>query len=106
MKSALSKADTEAEQIVERMCSVRNAGYDHVVALQGEAKRLIDWKEYARAKPILTTLPGFSEGIGGARKLSDLPAAARNYIDFIQKYTGVPASIVSVGPDREQTMMV
>ena len=64
MKAALCKVNTEAEQIVERMCSVRNAGYDHVVALQGEAKRLIDWKEYARAKPILfvaaASLLGFS----------------------------------------------
>ena len=67
---------------------------------------LPDGADLARAKPVLTTLPGFSEGIGGARNISDLPTAARNYIDFIQKYTGVPAAIVSVGPDREQTMMV
>ena len=64
MKAALSKAYTEAQEIVERMCSVRNVGYDHVVALQGEAKRLIDWKEYVRAKPILfvavASLLGFS----------------------------------------------
>ena len=64
MKAVQSKAETEAEQIVERMCSVRKAGYDHIVALQGDAKRLIDWKEYVRAKPILfvaaASLLGFS----------------------------------------------
>jgi adenylosuccinate synthase len=44
--------------------------------------------------------------VGAAKQLSDLPTAARKYIDFIQNHTGVPMAIVSVGPDREQTMMV
>jgi adenylosuccinate synthase len=67
---------------------------------------LPDGADLARAKPVFTTLPGFPEAVGTARKLSDLPAAARKYIDFIQNHTGVPMAIVSVGPDREQTMMV
>lgn len=67
---------------------------------------LPDGADLARVKPVFQTLPGFKESVGQARKLSDLPAAARNYIDFIQNYTNVPMSIVSVGPDREQTMMV
>jgi adenylosuccinate synthase len=67
---------------------------------------LPDGADLARAKPVFTTLPGFPEAVGTARKLSDLPAAARKYIDFIQNHTGVSMAIVSVGPDREQTMMV
>jgi hypothetical protein len=72
MKSVLSKADTQAEQIAERMCSVRNAGYDHVVALQGEAKRLVDWKEYVRAKPILFVAGASLLGFSLVRKATQL----------------------------------
>jgi adenylosuccinate synthase len=67
---------------------------------------LPDGADLARAKPVFTKVPGWKEPIGTARKLSDLPAAARNYVDFIQKYTGVPMAVVSVGPDREQTMIL
>jgi adenylosuccinate synthase len=67
---------------------------------------LPDGADLARAKPVFQSLPGFKEPIGQARKISDLPAAARNYIDFIQNYTKTPMAVVSVGPDREQTMIL
>ncbi|MBL8096165.1 MAG: adenylosuccinate synthase [Anaerolineales bacterium] len=47
-------------------------------------------------------LPGWSEDVGGARQSSDLPAAARAYIERISALTGVPVSLVSVGPERSQ----
>ena len=72
MKAALSKAEAEAEQIVERMRSVRAEGYDHVVALQSEAKRLVDWKEYARAKPILFVAAASLLGFGLVRKTAQV----------------------------------
>jgi adenylosuccinate synthase len=65
-----------------------------------------DGADLARAKPVFTTLPGFKEPVGTARSLSDLPPAARAYMDFIVKHTGVPMAVVSVGPDREQTMIL
>jgi adenylosuccinate synthase len=65
-----------------------------------------DGADLARAKPVFTTLPGFKEPVGHARSLSDLPANARAYLDFIVKHTGVPMAVVSVGPDREQTMIL
>jgi adenylosuccinate synthase len=65
-----------------------------------------DGADLARAKPVFTTLPGFKEPVGTARSLSDLPPAARTYLDFIVKHTGVPMAVVSVGPDREQTMIL
>jgi adenylosuccinate synthase len=67
---------------------------------------LPDAGELARVKPVFTTMPGWSEPIGECRRISDLPGAARKYIDFIQEFTGVAMSIVSVGPDREQTMVL
>jgi adenylosuccinate synthase len=52
--------------------------------------------------PSYTELPGWHEDIGAARRLSDLPRAARAYIEQIQSLTGVPVSHVSVGPERSQ----
>jgi adenylosuccinate synthase len=63
-----------------------------------------DALDLASVEPVYTTLPGFSEEVSGAKKLSDLPAAARAYIDFIAETVGVPIDIVSVGPGREQTI--
>lgn len=61
------------------------------------------WK-LERAKPIYETLPGWSEDITGCRSPGDLPAAARRYVDRIAELVGKPVSMVSVGPDREQTI--
>jgi adenylosuccinate synthase len=57
-----------------------------------------------RCKPVYETIPGWTEDITTARKLSDLPAAARRYIDRVGELVGLPVSVVSVGPDREQTI--
>jgi len=47
-------------------------------------------------------LPGWQEDITGARSLEDLPQAARDYLDFISDFVGVPIVLVGVGPGREQ----
>ena len=59
-----------------------------------------------RCRPVYETLPGWSEDITGARSWSDLPAAARDYVQFLGKQVGAPVSIVSVGPDRSATLRV
>jgi adenylosuccinate synthase len=58
-----------------------------------------------RCKPVYETLPGWGKDISGCRKLADLPAAARKYVDRLSQLHGLPVKIVSVGPDREQTIM-
>jgi len=60
----------------------------------------------ARCKPIYKEMPGWSEDISGARELSDLPPEARAYLKEIEEITSVPISLVSVGPAREQTIIV
>lgn len=55
-------------------------------------------------KPVYETLPGWQEDISGVRSLEELPAAARSYIDRISELVGVPVEMVSVGPDRAQTI--
>ena len=57
-----------------------------------------------RAKPIYETLPGWKADVTAIRKLADLPAGARKYLDRISELVGRPVEVVSVGPDRVQTM--
>jgi adenylosuccinate synthase len=57
-------------------------------------------------EPVYETLPGWSEDVSTCRKLADLPAAARRYVDRISELAGLPVSVVSVGPDREQTILL
>jgi adenylosuccinate synthase len=59
-----------------------------------------------RCKPVFETLPGWKRDVSGARRLADLPAAARRYVDRLGELLGLPVTIVSVGPDREQTIVV
>jgi adenylosuccinate synthase len=65
-----------------------------------------DLNRQARCTPVYETLPGWSADISTARRLEDLPAATRAYIDRIGELTGVPVQIVSVGPGRDQTIVV
>ena len=52
----------------------------------------------------LTELPGWKEDLGECRTLSDLPEAAREYLDFIAEHVGAPVTLIGVGPGREQVI--
>jgi len=60
----------------------------------------------ADCEPIYETLPGWTEEIGDLRRLEDLPHNARTYLERIARLTETPLAIVSVGPGRDQTIMV
>jgi len=62
--------------------------------------------DFHHAKPIYEYLPGWSEDISKARKLSDLPINAQGYIKFLEKISGSPISAIGVGPGREETILV
>ncbi|GAB7388519.1 adenylosuccinate synthase [Bacillaceae bacterium] len=57
-------------------------------------------------EPIYEELPGWEEDITQARSLDDLPVNARHYVERITQLTSVPLTIFSVGPSREQTILV
>lgn len=59
-----------------------------------------------RCKPIYETLPGWSKDVSGVRSLDQFPANARRYIDRISELISVPVGVLSVGPDREQTIFL
>ena len=59
-------------------------------------------EQLARAKPIYERMPGWAEDISSCRSFSQLPAAARRYIDRVAELCAVPIDVVSVGPERDQ----
>jgi adenylosuccinate synthase len=56
------------------------------------------------SKPELTELRGWNEDLGECRTASDLPDAAREYLQFIAENIGAPVTLVGVGPGREQVI--
>ncbi|NRA41158.1 MAG: adenylosuccinate synthase [Pseudomonadales bacterium] len=60
---------------------------------------------FDQLKPVYVELPGWSENTYGAKSLDDLPQNALDYIAFVEKQIGVPADIVSTGPDRVETII-
>jgi adenylosuccinate synthase len=60
--------------------------------------------EVARAEPVYEAMPGWSEDITGVREYRALPANARRYVERIEALVGVPIDVLSVGPDRDQTI--
>jgi adenylosuccinate synthase len=55
-------------------------------------------------KPVYTELPGWNDNISGIKEFSNLPDSLKNFIKFIENQTGVPITMVSVGPDRKETI--
>jgi adenylosuccinate synthase len=59
----------------------------------------------SRVKPIYKEFKGWKGNLRGARSMSDLPVEAREYLDFTAEFTRTPVAIVSVGPDRAETII-
>jgi adenylosuccinate synthase len=80
------------------------------IAYRLSGKRLnvppCDAAQLNNCEPIYQELPGWRKSTHSARKFSQLPAAAKDYLKYISKRTGAPLSIVSVGPARGQTILL
>jgi adenylosuccinate synthase len=59
-----------------------------------------------RIEAVYETLPGWQTVTRGTTRIEDLPAAARTYLDFLAARTGVEVGCVSVGPERNETIIV
>ena len=57
-------------------------------------------------EPIYETMPGWKTSLSDIRKYEDLPENAKKYIAKVEDLIGAPIGIISVGPDREQTIFV
>ena len=60
--------------------------------------------EDSHLSPVYQNLPGWKKDLTGLTQASELPQALLDYIDFIEKEVEVPVKVVSVGPDRKQTI--
>ena len=63
-------------------------------------------KELDRCKPVYEELPAWKEDITGAKTWSDLPENAQKFLNRVSELVDIPLVTVSVGPDREQTIVL
>ncbi|MBI5631409.1 MAG: adenylosuccinate synthase [Elusimicrobia bacterium] len=96
---AMTKLDTLANIHPLKVC----------VAYRYRGQRLAEFPISRRAQlevePVYETFPGFSGDVSRARSFGVLPPSARDYVQRIEKWLGVPVAIVSVGQSREQTIV-
>ncbi len=65
-----------------------------------------DLEVLAECEPIYETLPGWTEDITSVKEFRDLPLNAKRYVQRVEELTRVPVDIVSVGPGREETIVI
>ena len=63
-------------------------------------------KVLAEVEPVYETFKGWKQDISGVRAYDELPAEARAYLERLAEYTGIRQGIVSVGPNRDQTIVL
>ena len=61
--------------------------------------------EEENVQPVYVEKKGWKQDLTGLTTYGDLPQELKEYIEFIEEYVGVPIKVVSVGPDRKQTIM-
>ena len=91
-------------------------GLDHVdpirvcVGYRLNGKRLdvppCDAAQLDNCEPLYKEMRGWNQSTQSARKLSQLPSTARDYVKYISKLTGARLSVISVGPTRAQTIIL
>ena len=60
--------------------------------------------DFHHAAPVMETLPGWAEPLDDCITLADLPAAARGYVEQVERALGVPVELVGTGAAREQVL--
>jgi adenylosuccinate synthase len=60
----------------------------------------------SRCRPVLEELPGWEAPTSSIRRFEDLPPQAQAYVKRLEDVAGCPISLISVGPEREQTMVL
>jgi adenylosuccinate synthase len=80
------------------------------VAYEVDGKRLeampATLPELERCQPVFEDLPGWTDDIRGVRRFEDLPHACQQYLRRVEELAGVPIQLISVGPDRGETILL
>jgi adenylosuccinate synthase len=61
--------------------------------------------EEGELEPVYETIPGWNEDLTGLKSVNELPETLNNYVDYLEKALETPIFIISVGPDRSQTLI-
>ena len=72
--------------------------------VNGVETNQVPYDTYAEVEPIYKEFKGWKKDLTGIKKEKELPFEFMNYVRFIEKELGVPVSMISLGPDREQTI--
>jgi adenylosuccinate synthase len=104
--AALAGADELSVMLLDVLSGLKELSICTAYEVDGERRQDFPGDAFLleRCRPVFETLPGWSEDLSKARKVGDLPAAARRYVDRIAELIGLPVKTISVGPDREQTI--
>lgn len=88
-------------------------GFDPIrlcVAYELDGRRIndvpADARAFAACRPVYEEMPGWDGSLQDVRRLADLPSAARTYLARIEQLTRVPIGILSLGPGRENTIVL
>ena len=98
---------------VTRLIMMKADVLDHFDSIKVATSYIVDGKESnkipfdteAEITPVYKEFKGWNRDLTGVRAYNDLPVEFTTYIDFIEKYIGVKIAIISLGPDREQTII-
>ena len=73
--------------------------------IDGKECKTVPYDTYATIEPVYTEFKGWEKDLTSVRKESELPQEFKEYIAFIEKEIGTPIKIISLGPDRNQTII-
>ena len=73
--------------------------------VDGKECQEIPFNNDVEIEPVYTELRGWEEDISGLKDFNMLPGTLKRYIEFIENQTRVPVTMISVGPDRNQTII-
>ena len=104
--AALADADDLALMLLDVLSELDEISICTAYEIDGERVEHFPSDSFVleRCKPICESRPGWKCDISKARRKSDLPAEARGYVDRLSELMQLPVSMISVGPDREQTI--
>ncbi len=96
----ITKLDVLTGQPTLKIATGYRCGSEHLSAVPPELDAL------EACEPIYEELPGWEEDISAVRRLDDLPLNTRRYLKAIEEMAGIPLYIVSVGPGRDETIIM
>ena len=97
---AITKLDVLGELDEIKICTAYELDGQIIDTFPANLNRL------AACKPVYETLPGWRQDIRAIRDQEELPANARKYLARVEALTGVPIQMISVGPGRDETIVL